>query len=77
MALRNYHAIDDDIEIAINTFQKLKLRIQQLEADHFVAIRNDFIANNYIESLNRMRDCYESKLVDNNKRGIIVSFVLN
>lgn len=61
--MRNYEALNDDIDLAINTFNRLKQRIQTLEGDmHHVAVRNDPTANNYIESLNRLRDCYEAKL---------------
>jgi len=33
MAMRNYDALNDDIEIAIRTFDKLKTRIRVLEDD--------------------------------------------
>jgi hypothetical protein len=59
MALRNYEAINDDIDLAINTFQRLKARIHELENLGQQSVRNDFTANNYIESLNRLRDSYE------------------
>ena len=45
--------------------------------DGHVAVRNDTIANNYIETLNRLRDCYEDKLKDTSKRNLIVGYVLN
>ncbi len=31
IAMRNYEAVNDDIDIAINTFERLKLRIATLE----------------------------------------------
>jgi len=52
------------VDIAIGTFERLKARIEYLSEDPHAVIRNDFIANNYIESLNRMRDCYEQNLTD-------------
>jgi hypothetical protein len=75
--MRNYEAVNDDIDIAMSTFERLKLRIAELEHDGFTAIRNDPTANNFIESLNRLRDCYEEKLKDANKKSMIVSYVLN
>lgn len=33
MAMRNYSALNDDIDIAISTFDKLKMRIEELEED--------------------------------------------
>ena len=63
--MRNYDALNDDIELAISTFDRLKNRILALEADGLgPQIRNDPIGNNYLESLNRLRDCYEVKLQD-------------
>lgn len=76
MAMRNYSALNDDIEIAISTFEKLKLRIEELEDNHNQAVGSDEIATNYIESLNRFRDCYETKLTDNEKRKTVVNYVL-
>lgn len=37
---------------------------------------SDEIVTNYIESLNRFRDCYEAKLADNEKRRAVVAYVL-
>jgi hypothetical protein len=34
MAMRNYEAINDDIDIAISTFDRLKHRIQHLEENN-------------------------------------------
>jgi len=49
-----------------------------LEADGLGSlIRNDHLANNYLESLNRLRDCYEQKLTDTSKRNMIVGHVLS
>lgn len=59
MAIRNYSAIGDEIVIAIDTFDCLRERVRVLEDEGHFAIRNDTIASNYIESLNRFRDCYE------------------
>eukprot|EP00347_Sterkiella_histriomuscorum_P023653 403333856 len=77
MGVKNYSAINDDIEIAINTFQKLKARITELENDGVLSIRNDFASLNYIEALNKLRDCYEQNLKDNNKRNILEQYVLS
>ena len=75
--MRNYKAVNDDIDLAIATFNRLKARVTLLESDMRVAVRNDLIANNYIETLNRLRDCYEEKLKDASKRNLIVGYVLN
>jgi hypothetical protein len=77
MAIKNYKVVEDDINIAINTFNHLRTRVAELEDLGQTAIRNDFIANNYIESLNRFRDCYEANLGETTKRNIILNFVLN
>lgn len=55
---------DEDIDLTLATFERLKSRISELEADGHHSIRNDTIANNYIETLNRLRDCFEQKLDD-------------
>lgn len=77
MAMQNYAAVNDDIDLAINTFDRLKARITHLESEGYLSIRNDTTANNYIETLNRLRDCYEDKLKDQNKKNLIVAYVLN
>lgn len=77
MGTKNYSAIQDDIEIAINTFQRLRERIVELENDGVLSIRNDYTASNYIEALNKLRDCYEHNLKDVKKRNILEQYVLN
>lgn len=74
--MRNYSAVNDDIDIAIATFEKLKDRIEVLIEDHMSAIGSDEIAMNYIETLNRLRDCYELKLYDPVKRQLVLDYVL-
>lgn len=76
LAMRNYQALNNDVDIAIGTFERLKSRIEVLSEEHQPLIRNDLIANNYIESLNRMRDCYEQHLADKDKRALVVKYVL-
>jgi hypothetical protein len=76
MAMRNYSAVNDDIDIAISTFEKLKERIEILTEEHSFNIGADEIAMNYIETLNRFRDCYEGHLHDQEKRKFIVDYVL-
>lgn len=66
--MRNYQALNNDVDIAIGTFERLKARIEVLCEEPHPLIRNDLIANNYIESLNRMRDCYEQHLADIEKK---------
>ena len=71
MGTKNYKAINDDIDIAIDTFQKLKQRVNELELDGKTNIRNDSPCVNYIEALNKFRDCYERNLNDTNKRNLL------
>ncbi|CDW80673.1 proteasome-associated protein ecm29 homolog [Stylonychia lemnae] len=77
MGVKNYAAINDDIDVAIDTFQRLRGRINELENDGNLSIRNDYAATNYIEALNKFRDCYERNLNDNNKRNLLEQYVLN
>jgi hypothetical protein len=77
MAMKNFKILDDDIDIAISAFQALRSKVQQLEKDGYESIRSDDTALNYIESLNKYRDCYEKHLKDNNKRNLLLAYVLN
>lgn len=77
IGLKNYAAINDDIEIAITIFQRLKDRVVDLEHDGILGIRSDMEALSYIEALNKLRECYQQNLKDTNKRNMLESFVLN
>ena len=77
LSIKNYQALNDDIEIAIETFQKLRYRIADLERDGVYAIRSDFNCMNYIEALNKLRDIYEQHLTDGNQRSILLNYVIN
>lgn len=74
--MKNYEALNDNVDLAIGTFERLKNRIDYLEGESHLIIRNDTIANNYIESLNRLRDCYEHNLKDQEKKSMIIKYVL-
>lgn len=77
LGIKTYDAINDDIEVSILLFERLKERIQHLKEDGIVAVRSDFIALNYIEALNKLRDCYSQHLTDASKRSLLLNQVLN
>jgi hypothetical protein len=71
--MKNYQAVNDDVDLAIGTFNRLRHRVDTLEIENpNPIVRNDTISNHYIESLNRLRDCYESMLKDSDKKTLII-----
>ena len=54
--------LDGKIEIALQTFERLKARIEEISS--IKSVREDDMSLTYMEALNKFRDCFEQNLTE-------------